>query len=233
MSREPKSADLVHAHEECWERIPWIANRTLDERGYARIEAHLRSCRECREELELQQRVRAAMRSEEAIVLAPHKGLQKLMQRIDAAQMEESTPPPAQQNPRAPQRNRRWGRWAALAVAAQGLLLAVLFGASWRAREEALEAPRFQTLTTPSGDVAAGAVIRVVFEAGASVDEMNAALRSIDAQIVSGPSEAGVYTLALATDRQADDERIDAALARLRADPRVLFAESAPMRRRP
>ena len=70
-----------------------------------------------------------------------------------------------------------------------------------------------------------------------ALDDVNAMLRSVDAQIVAGPSEAGVYTLALRRRSDAaatgDAAVIDAALLRLRADARVLFAESAVTRSAP
>ena len=72
---------------------------------------------------------------------------------------------------------------------------------------------------------ASGPVIRLVFHTGVALQDVNALLRAVDAQVVAGPSEAGVYTIAL-KDRRATPD-IDAALARLRADPRVLFAEAA------
>jgi hypothetical protein len=55
---------------------------------------------------------------------------------------------------------------------------------------------------------------------------MNRVLRSIDAQIIAGPSEAGVYTLGLATSG-ADKSTVEKAIAQLRADDRVMFAEPA------
>jgi hypothetical protein len=57
-------------------------------------------------------------------------------------------------------------------------------------------------------------------------------LRSISAEIVAGPSEAGVFTLALPEDPQTAD-RVHQALIRLRAEPQVIFAEVALARPEP
>jgi len=80
------------AHGECWNLLPWIANESAAARDVARVEAHLHSCRECQEELEFQRRLRNAIRSEEAVVLAPQTSLQKLMQRIDTVEDIDDAP---------------------------------------------------------------------------------------------------------------------------------------------
>jgi hypothetical protein len=234
MIRDAESP-LQRQHRECWERIPWLANETLDPREYARIEPHLHACRECQNELEEQQRVRAAMRSHAPIVLAPQTALQKLMQRIDA---EEAAAPCAETDVQTPERepaapSRRiaqWARWVPVAAAVQGVVLALVLATQQRAD---LEAPRFETLTTEPAMRANGPVLRVVFEAGVSMSDVNAILRSVGAQIVAGPTEAGVYTLALKLHGERMDAATDAALAQLRADARVLFAETAVTRSTP
>lgn len=201
--------DHVNEHRACLESLPWLVNETLGQRERARIEAHLESCRECQEELAALQRLRAAIRAEDAVVLAPQASLQKLMQRIE----ESSAPEPIM----TPKRASHWPRWAATAASVTALAMTALIAPR-------LTAPSFETLTSAPGPAASAeraAAIRIVFDDNVRLEEARSLLRSIDAQIVAGPSEAGVYTLALAR-----DERIDAALARLRADPHVVFAEA-------
>jgi hypothetical protein len=88
------------AHGECWNLLPWIANESAAAKDVARVEAHLRECGECQEELEFQRQLRNAIRAEEAVVLAPQTSLHKLMQRIDTvADMDdeiEVAPAPAE-----------------------------------------------------------------------------------------------------------------------------------------
>ena len=83
MTHSDHNNGLLGAHGECWNLLPWIANESAAAKDVARVEAHLRDCRECQEELEFQRRVRNAIRAEDAVVLAPQTSLQKLMQRID------------------------------------------------------------------------------------------------------------------------------------------------------
>lgn len=230
MTRERDSGVEAALHQECWERLPWLANETLAAREIERIEPHLRVCAECRLELESQQRLRTAMRSDESLVLAPQAGLQKLMQRLAAEEFGEQ--PETDSRQRAVERRApRWARWAAAAAVVQLVALALLLS---NMAEEAVTSPRFETLTGDSRPApAADQVIRVVFASRAPLDEINRLLRSVEAQIIAGPSEAGVYTLALADDAEDSTPAIERALTRLRADPRVLFAESALARSAP
>jgi hypothetical protein len=237
MTHDNESAFSPARHRECWDQIAWIVNGTLAPREYARLEAHLRVCRECQDELDAQQRLRDAMRAEDAVVLAPQSALQKVMQRIDAEHAAPETD--ASQDDASAglvQALPRKSRWLAIAAAVQAIAIAWLLAAQLRPAEEASTEPRFETLTEPRV-VAEGPVIRVVFDEEAALDDVNSILRSVNAQIVAGPSEAGVYTLALkpAPDAAAtgDAAVIDAALLRLRADQRVLFAESAVTRTAP
>lgn len=216
------------AHGECWNLLPWIANESAASKDLARVEEHLRDCRECQEELNFQRQLREAIRSEEAIVLAPQTSLQKLMQRIDSvADMDdEHEVAPAAAEPVVARREPARLRWLPIAAAVQGIAIAGLLAALWSQSRDELAAGRYSVLTTPTAAVAGGPVIRVVFGGNVALDDMNRVLRSIDAQIIAGPSEAGVYTLGLAAGA-ADKSGVEKAIAQLRADGRVMFAEPA------
>jgi hypothetical protein len=216
------------AHGECWNLLPWIANESAAAKELARVEEHLRDCRECQEELTFQRQLREAIRSEEAIVLAPQTSLNKLMQRIDsAADMDdEQGVAPAAVEPVVARREPARLRWLPIAAAVQGIAIAGLLAALWSQSRDELTAGRYSVLTTPTAAVAGGPVIRVVFGGNVALADMNRVLRSIDAQIIAGPSEAGVYTLGLASGA-ADKSGVEKAIAQLRADGRVMFAEPA------
>jgi hypothetical protein len=216
-------------HAECWNLLPWIANESAAARDVARVEDHLRDCKECREELEFQRQLRNAIRSQEAVVLAPQTSLQKLMQRIDNVDTEVESEQVAASSPAAAAvvaaPRREMPRWVAVAAAVQGIAITGLLATLWSQSRESLTAPRFTTLTTATA-VAHGPVIRVVFAADTALADVNQVLRSIDAQIVAGPSEAGVYTLGLSAE-DAAGANVEQAMARLRADSRIMFAERA------
>jgi hypothetical protein len=217
-------------HRECWEQIPWIVNGALGVQERARFEPHLRACKTCEEELGLQERARALMRSDDGLMLAPQTGWQKLTQRLDADAAKADETQAAHRTP--PERWRaHWPRWIAIAASVQAVALALVFAAQHLDRGNDFTAPRYETLTAETPIAASGPVIRLVFHAGVALQDVNALMRAIDAQVVAGPSEAGVYTIALKDLRAAPD--MDEALARLRADPRVVFAEAALARSRP
>jgi hypothetical protein len=216
------------AHGECWNLLPWIANESAAAKDMARVEEHLRDCRECQEELNFQRQLREAIRSEEAIVLAPQTSLHKLMHRIDSvADMDdEHEVAPAAAEPVVARREPARLRWLPIAAAVQGIAIAGLLAALWSQSRDELAAGRYSVLTTPTAAVAGGPVIRVVFGSNVALEDMSRVLRSIDAQIIAGPSEAGVYTLGLASGA-GDTSGVEKAIARLRADGRVMFAEPA------
>jgi len=222
------------AHGECWNLLPWIANESAAAKDVARVEAHLRECGECQEELEFQRQLRNAIRAEEAVVLAPQTSLHKLMQRIDtvADMDDEIEVAPAPTEPVAVASARRaparWSRWLPIAAAVQGIAITGLLAALWfqSQAQETLTAGRYSVLTSPAATAAHGQVIRVVFAGNVALDDMSRVLRSIDAQIIAGPSEAGVYTLGLAANA-ADKSSVEKAITLLRADGRVMFAEPA------
>jgi Putative zinc-finger len=219
-------APTERAHRDCWDYLPWAANGALDAVEYAQIERHLSDCAECQAELRLQLRIRETMRAEPSVVLAPQTSFQKLMQRIDA---EEAALATARRSGASRSSFGR-SRWLAVAAAVQGCALIFVAAAYWRAAPDELTAPRFHTLTEPAP--VTGPVIRIVFAPEVAVDGVNEVVRSVGAQIVAGPSEAGVYTLALqarAESRTNVPADVQSALAQLRSDARVHFAEAAPV----
>ncbi len=214
------------AHGECWNMLPWIANESAAAKDVARVEAHLRDCPECQQELEFQRELRSAIRAEDAVVLAPQTSLQKLMQRIDTVEDINDEPEATPAGVVAmPQRKPvLWSRWLPIAAAVQGIAIIGLLGAMWMQSADTLTAPRYETRSA-SKAIGHRPVIRVVFTGDASLDDMSRVLRSVDAQIIAGPSEAGVYTLGAA--RFAKESSVDQALEQLRADSHVRFAEPA------
>jgi hypothetical protein len=81
----------------------------------------------------------------------------------------------------------------------------------------------YETLSAPAAATSGGS-IRAVFAEGMTIARLKELLAAQHLVIVSGPSEAGVFTLG-DTDVAADRDRRESPLAALRADPYVLFAE--------
>jgi hypothetical protein len=219
--------NFLGAHGECWNLLPWIANESAAAKDVARVETHLRDCRECQDELDFQRQLRNAIRAEEAVVLAPQTSLQKLMQRIDTVEDvgddPEATPAGVVAMPKRKQA--LWTRWLPIAAAVQAIAITGLLGALWMQSASDTPTAPYTRLTSHEKAMTQRPVIRVVFTDNVSLDDMNRAVRSVDAQIIAGPSEAGVYTLGAA--RFANESSVDKALEQLRADGHIVFAEPA------
>ncbi|HEY5810291.1 MAG TPA: zf-HC2 domain-containing protein [Povalibacter sp.] len=209
-------------HREIWSLIPWLVNGSLDEAQSRRCEAHLDECDDCRAEYRAQRSLQQQIQSTESVIHTPHAGLRKLMERIDS---DDSAPPVA--TVRAEPRR---VRWLAAAVVIQTVGLVSLAGFTWSRLNDIREAPRYVTLSSTPVSTASGPAARVVFSDSILLADFAALLHSSNAQIVAGPSEAGVYTLVFpGTDRDG----VAATIARLRTDPHVQFAELVETRARP
>jgi len=193
-------------HEQCWELIPWVVNGRASDTDERAVLAHADSCAECREELNRHRELHKHMRGSDDVIPAPNASLQKLMGQIEA----ESAPPVVKAY-----RIKR--PWLVAALWLQLVAIATLSGALFRS--SAPVEPAYTTLSTPE-TLDRRAAVRVVFAPNASLDRINQLLRSVECDIVGGPSEAGVYTLSAAADKD-----VQGIISTLREQSEVLFAE--------
>jgi len=198
--------------------LPWLANGSLDGAEREAVEAHLERCPSCRRELERCAAERAALRAEPLAAPMPHPAqLERLFERIDAGEAG------GDEDARDAARVRRSGLFARTPRPVRWLLAAQLLttaGLGYLAlRPEAPEPARYRALSDP-GATPRAAAIRLVFAPDAAESEIRAILLAAGVEIVAGPTSVGAYALA----PRPGVER-DAALALLRADPRVRFAE--------
>jgi anti-sigma factor RsiW len=201
-------------HSTAWDLIPWLANGRLSASEREAIEEHLPQCAACRVELAAQQTVMAAMSRDSVIESMPNASFQKLMSRIDA-----TAPSRASIAPRRGLRRPQMVGWLTAAVVFQAVLLGTLGTALYEARNRGAAAD-FRTVS--SAPVQPGAaVVRAVFSPTLTLGELQALLEKAKLRIVAGPSEDGVYSLALASPK--DDAR--RALLTLRSHPAARFAE--------
>lgn len=202
--KHPEDARALHRR--AWDAIPWLVNGRIEAGERAVLESHLGDCRDCRDELALQRRVHDELLRHAEPAADADAGLARLRRRIDAQAAMQPTAGTA----------RAWVRWLAAAAVLEGVALAGLIGASVAGPE-----PEYRTFSAPPAALAPHA-IRAVFAANLPLGELQQLLDRADLQIVGGPTEVGVYTLA-----PRPDARHDAALERLRSDARVRFAEPA------
>lgn len=216
------SDELAQRHRQAWDLIPWVVNgrATADERRV--VEEHVAACGDCREELGFQRQLHQAMTRDGEVAVDPAPALRRLLRRID---IEDAVAPPpaAVRRPRHPVLLR--GLLAAVVVEAVGI--AALSATLWsRSAAPAGAAPNptatYRTLSAPAVPAPA-ATIRAVLNSTMRLEGMQALLAQTRLQIVGGPTEAGVYSLAPLS--AADAAYTGQALAQLRANPDVRFAE--------
>lgn len=197
-------------HEQCWELIPWVVNGRASDAEQRAVSAHAEGCAECREELVRHREIHSHMRGTDDVITAPTASWQALLAHIDEQSAAETARPHRIKRP-----------WLIAAVWVQAVAVAGLAGAlfsSFDSRE-----PVYTTLSTPQ-PVDRRAAVRVVFAPTAKLNDINQLLHLVECDIVSGPSEAGVFTLA--TDEGKDVHGI---ISKLREHSEVLFAEPTQM----
>jgi len=204
-------------HQEVSALIPWYVNETLQERDRQRVEAHVDLCAICREDLAAQQRICAAIEAQPAIDYMPVASLKRLQARLDA--QAESAPTPAP--PQLQHSNRLpWRGWMAASIAVMAVAVALLAADRWAQVEARLTQPNYRTVTI-SAPRPQGEVIRAVFSPTITLVELQTILDEAQLRIVSGPTEAGVYSLA-----SESTLTVRASLALLRQHSTVRFAEA-------
>ena len=168
-------------------------------------------------DLAWQRALRQAMAEPQPPLSDADAGLKRLMRRIDEAESEAESAPAERRV-----RRRSGGplvQWLVAAVVVEAIGLSVLgAGLLWRDA-----APAYQTLSAPAGEPASVA-LRIVPAPTLRADELQALLRGLELQIVSGPNAAGAYGLALQT-REASAQQVAAKVAALRAAPGMRLVE--------
>jgi hypothetical protein len=212
-------------HQETWGLLPWLANGRADAAQRDRAEAHLAECADCRAELAREQRLTAAM----ALPTRPgpdlSQGLNRLMQRIEHAESVRTPRIPRVASGRGGAATIRLS--TAFGLGAVQLALVAAAAAWWASGQTPNEASSagYQTLTqAPAATTPATAGLRVVFHASQSIGELQALLVTHGLAIVSGPTEAGVFTLTPTAPLSARE--LDAVASDLRRSPAVAFAEA-------
>jgi hypothetical protein len=203
-------------HHEVSALIPWYINETLDDRGCQRVDSHLAACSVCRDDLAVQRRIFEAIDAQPSVDYMPVASLKRLQARLDA-QPAESLGAPAMPAEERSSRTARWPIWMAASVAGVAVALGVFGADHWLQMDRQL--PSYRTVTNsvarPQGEV-----IRAVFAPTVTLVELQTILDEAQLRIVSGPTEAGVYSLA-----SNSTLTVRASLALLRQHSTVRFAE--------
>jgi|HubBroStandDraft_1064217.scaffolds.fasta_scaffold00041_40 hypothetical protein len=213
--------------------IPWYVNGSIGERERRRVDAHLARCAHCRDELTREQWVYRNMTAETAVEYMPAVSLNRLQARLDSigvakaerAQEDEAAAVAADVAADAAAEPRRrsmpWQGLMAASVAVMAVALSFLATDRWLQYRARAAAPAAYYTVTTAVPRAPDEAIRAVFSPTTTLTELQGILDEAQLRIVSGPTEAGVYSLAAKSGRP-----VSSSLALLRSHAQVRFAES-------
>jgi hypothetical protein len=213
-------------HQDISALLPWYVNGTVGEDERQRVDAHLVLCAGCRDDLVREQFIYRGVTAETAVEYMPAASLKRLQARLDGVVAAPSPDPRTDVRKDAPATEEEagggptsWHGLMAASVAVMAVALSLLAADRWMQFRAHAAAPDYFTVTT-SAPRAPGEVIRAVFSPTITLVELQAILDEAQLRIVSGPTEAGVYSLAANSGRP-----VSASLASLRRDEKVRFAE--------
>jgi Putative zinc-finger len=210
---------LRSIHEVISTLMPWYVNGTISELDRQKVDSHLRACAACREELLQERCVYEGVGTEVEVGYISRPSLKRLNVVLDgiAAGAQRLRAPPRAER-RSPRSMPRTGLMAA-SVAALGLAVGLLVADRWTQLRAQQQQSDYYTVTTavarPPDEV-----VRAVFAPNVTLVELKAILDEAQLKIVSGPSEAGVYSLAATSGRP-----VNVSLGLLRQHATVRFAE--------
>ena len=206
-------------HPEISSLLPWYVNGTISASERLHVDEHLTLCTHCRDELACERWIYQNMTAENAVEHMPSASLQRLQARLDGVDGAERAPDAlAASKPR--DRSMPWSGLMAASLAVLAVALSLLAAGQWTQYGARAAAPAYHTVTNPVPRVPNEA-IRAVFSPSITLSELQSILDEAQLRIVSGPSEAGVYSLAVNSGRP-----VSASLAMLRQHAAVRFAES-------
>ncbi len=213
-------SDLSPSHRQAWEAIPWIVNGSASEAQIRATREHLRQCADCREALAFEQRLRDVLSCPQADIGDAVQGWQALSARLDNSTSRiRHLHTPVLERARASVSVPV--RWLAAAVIVEALALGAIVTSSWSNRASEY-AGTYRTLSQPAAPNSAP-TIRVVLSPSMTLEQLRVLLVTAHLQVVAGPGEAGVWSLAPADN--AATVATEAALRELRGSAQVRFAE--------
>jgi hypothetical protein len=215
-----KAGRTHDTHREIADLIPWYVNGTLGALERQRVDAHVLTCDACRDELLLEHRLHERMAAEPAVEYMPAASLKRLQATLDARAADAVLTPAKPVRMRPALGSMPWKGLAAASMAVAAVIAAFLAADRWPPFRDRGPLPNYHTVTTPRPRMS-DEVIRAVFSPSLTLVDLQAMLEETQLKIISGPTEAGVYSLAATSSRP-----VSVSLGMLRRHSEVRFAES-------
>lgn len=201
------SDPVSHAqpHDEAEMLLPWYATGQLEPSDRLLVERHLSSCADCREQLVLERRLVREFRGYAPEVDA---GWARLRRRMEPGRTQGKS--------RARTGTRRWSmvRHPVVAGLAAAQLAVLVIGGTLIL---SMSRPNYQALG--SAPAPANADLIIIFRPQATEADLRSALRSANASIVEGPTDANAYLLHVPSEQRRQS------LDRLQRDREVQMAQ--------
>ena len=205
--------------------LPWYLADTLDRQEKLDVEAHLSSCETCQTELDEMKRTRAAVKAAVSEREGPSPAVfTQVMARIreEKASTQQASIPVTQETPSIWSQIEAWFQnlftvpWvpvlATLLIVGQSALLFMNLGDNPRG-------PVIERGIPQAPAPSKSSKLQVEFVESATQEQIQALLRQIDAQIISGPSLDGSYILEIPT---KDHSKVQATLQALRTHSNII-----------
>jgi anti-sigma factor RsiW len=214
MSQHPAAES--REHEAITLLLPWYVNGTVSALDRQRVDAHVAACAACRNDLEFERRIHARVASDAVIEHIPAASLNRLQARLDDLESHATLSQRVTRKAHRP--SLPWLGLMAASIA--GAVVTVgFYTARGLHKPGDVSSPAYYTVTDPEPRPS-NEVIRAVFVPTITLVELQALLDEAQLKIVSGPTEAGVYSLAAQSSRP-----VGLSLALLRQHQTVRFAE--------
>ncbi len=223
------SQPITPEHDEIAELLPWYITDTLNSPEKSRVSRHLETCPLCRQELHLYRQLETTNQVSVADgSWKPSAGqFAAIMQGIDELELKEQAKTVLKKENQ--NRANRWNWFKtipkpvfwfmALETGALATLMMVLVSQPL----PYLAQPGFETLSNASPAVNHDLPrLHIVFSHDITEQEIRALLLKSGAQLISGPSTLGVYTLQLAVQ---DKNTVQQTVTELRTAPKIKFVE--------
>ena len=200
------------SHEQAIELLPWLVNDSLEDLEKEAVLEHAHACVICRRELSSLQQLQDTISQASIAWPVPAPDMRKINARIDALIDRQNS----WRDLLKRFRNLFDRPWR-IAFAAQSVVLIALAAVlMWPEPDSGQFTTLTETETLPEGRY-----VRVVFSPDLQQSQLALLLDELKLTIVEGPSNRGVYTLAVASSAK----NTDLIVSSLQGDPDVLFAQ--------